>query len=556
MEDFSPLFAQFLIGTELNRATYGNVTLYEYMKSPVSEFARRNILERIESSLNENETFSSQYNVERRGSITVVDTLTATRKNINSGASLLLIKNDGTTVVAIVKLNPRGTRRPNLTPKGLGVTRGGTPSTVGSYINFDQFISTVNNKIDEYIREEKVSSAFGEWVKLHLGYFDPRDHTIGKSQELRNLWNPSINAEITSELLEIFCGLGYIKAITTPFSGFLKASDAERNRVYQILGTTSPNANSFRIWFPESSNYPIIDCQVGYFESGRLVAVFPISTKNITGGITPNVIKFGDIFENTRQPISWKKGLPNKISSRQGVQTVVASQAVGRATGGRAAAYPIYAARSILNSSFTRAVDKQTFINNVKSLGVNINTSRLQSLLTQLDNGNHGYETPLDDILSGESLTIGKQMVLTLLRRPRTKYARTVNQLETSFLLNCNVDRWNDTVSSQLEYPFTFQNISLYFELAIEANSVRSGGPTNYQKMVVANYFTGNRVLASKYQGQPPLGATDVILAKVSIDNGGLARITYNSNVRANSQYGLRSKNSLNNLQDTLGIAP
>jgi len=556
MNDFAPLFSPFIPGGELNRSRAGNVDVYEYMRSPISELQRRGILDNIQEGLQQNEEFASEYTIERRNSVTLVDNLTATRRKLNSGASLLIISSIGGSTVAVLKLNPRGTRRPNLTPKGLGVTKPGTPSAKGSYLTFDQFITAVNTKIDQYIREEQISSAFGEWVKLHLGYFDPRDHTVGKSQELRNLWNPSINSEITSELLEIFCGLGYIKAITTPFTGFLRASDAERNRAYQLLGTTSPNASSFLIWFPESSNYPIIDCQVGYFEGNTLVAAFPISTKNITGGIAPNVIKFGDVFENARQPYAWKSGLPNKISQKQGVQTIVSSQAVGRANSGKAAAYPIYAARRILNSSLTRSVDKQTFINNVKGLGVNINTSRLQSLLTQLDNGNYGYDSPLDEILSGESLTIGKQMVLTLLRRPRSKYAATVNQLQTDFLLQCTPDRWLDTIGRDLQYPFTFGNISLYFELAIESNSVSRGGPTNYQKLVADNYFTGNRVLAAKYQGQPPSGATDVILAKVSIDAGGLARITYNSSVRTRSQYGLRSKNSLNNLQDTLGIAP
>ena len=74
---------------------------------------------------------------------------------------------------------------------------------------------------------------------------------------------------------------------------------------------------------------------------------------------------------------------------------------------------------------------------------------------------------------------------------------------------------------------------------------------------VDANYFGSNRSLAQKYTDYVPLGAAQPVLAKVRINNSsGLIALTYDTTSKSNSQYGLRSKNAMNRLTDTLGIAP
>jgi hypothetical protein len=65
--------------------------------------------------------------------------------------------------------------------------------------------------------------------------------------------------------------------------------------------------------------------------------------------------------------------------------------------------------------------------------------------------------------------------------------------------------------------------------------------------------------MISKYKGEIISGAGEVILAKVDINtNTGLVRINFDTskNLKPDRKYGLRSKNSLNNLQDALGITP
>jgi len=260
-------------------------------------------------------------------------------------------------------------------PGDFNLTSGNNPTNVSGYLGFDDIISRINAKLDAGVSSGEISPQFSQWVKLNVEYFDPRTN-VNKAIEIRNNWDRSTLTGVRkiSEMLEIFCGLAYVKGLTSSSSS-IKCSNAERNRVYEILGTRNPSVNNFRVWFPDAKNYPIIDSQVGYFESGNLVAVFPISTKNVSSG-KPNVIKFSDIFENAKQPIEWKKNLPRKSSLKQGIQTVVAAQGVRR---NQRLLYPLYASKSIFNSNITTQSDKNYFINSMRQLGLPSNIN-MQSL--------------------------------------------------------------------------------------------------------------------------------------------------------------------------------
>jgi len=437
-------------------------------------------------------------------------------------------------------------------PGDFNLTSGNNPTNVSGYLGFDDIISRINAKLDAGVSSGEISPQFSQWVKLNVEYFDPRTN-VNKAIEIRNNWDRSTLTGVRkiSEMLEIFCGLAYVKGLTSSSSS-IKCSNAERNRVYEILGTRNPSVNNFRVWFPDAKNYPIIDSQVGYFESGNLVAVFPISTKNVSSG-KPNVIKFSDIFENAKQPIEWKKNLPRKSSLKQGIQTVVAAQGVRR---NQRLLYPLYASKSIFNSNITTQSDKNYFINSMRQLGLpsNINMQSLKSLLNKFS-GNPKKGDNLDSLLRNHQadLITAKKIILVLLRNSRN-YRNPLAIISDQNVISFTEETWN---FGSLDYPFTFGNLSLFFETALSKNSVEKDGKTNYKKMVDANYFGSNRSLAQKYTDYVPLGAAQPVLAKVRINNSsGLIALTYDTTSKSNSQYGLRSKNAMNRLTDTLGIAP
>ena len=352
MIDLTSIIDNYLPGSELNKSIQNGTEIYVYKNTPSNREQRGKTLDRIISDLEKDKSMSN-YSIERKTTAKVGD------KSFSSGDKqnplLLLVKeNDrrGSKILALVKLIPGS--KFVLTPKKLGITRSGKPSSVSSYLSFDEVINTIEKNIAEYSRDEKITESLAEWVKVHLAMFNPTDMSTGKRQRIRDVWSSGLKDEISSELLEIFCGMGYIKAMTTSFNNqgaIISVNESERRRVRELIGTNSPDLNSFRVWFPDISNYPIIDCQVGYFENGVLKAAFPISTKNVTGGKTPNTIKFGDIFKNKRQVLKWKKKLAANVSNAQGVQTIVAAQAVGQPYR-QGTIFPIYAAINLRPSVF------------------------------------------------------------------------------------------------------------------------------------------------------------------------------------------------------------
>lgn len=566
MQDLSKIFNKYLQQSILDKSEIGDTDVYEYTNTPSNRSQRGMILDNIIKNLQSDDNFKD-YLITRKASVKIGN------KSFKSGDGtnplLLLIKENatrGAKVLAILKLIPKPKFK--LKPGDLGITRSGSPDQKNVYLEFDEAISIIKENVDDLVSKEKITSSLGEWIKVHLSMFNPKDLSTEKRQKIREVWDVGLSDEITSELLEIFCGLGYIKAITSPFSGqgaILSINQKEKKRVTDIIGINPSlnSLNSFKIWFPKEANYPIIDSQVGYFEGNELKAVFPISTKNVTGGKTPNTIKFKDVFTNKRQVLKWKKGLPKKSAAKQGVQTVVATQAVGQPSK-QDTLYPIYAAKSILESNITNSDNKKTFMNGIHeySSSSSINEYKIKSLLKNLTASRHKKDDRLNDILSESNLIVAKELIYGLIIKTvgtSSPYSAVARTYEKKYLLSINESVWNSVVRKRgsAEYPYTVGNLSLFFEKTLEKNSIYASGPTDYLRMVKENYFTGNRSLISKYgTGVPPSGAGDVILSKVSIGADGIARITYNTRTNPETSYGLRSKNSLNNLQDTLGIAP
>lgn len=561
MQDLTLIFNRYLQQSQLDKSKVGDTDVYEYSNTPANRSQRGIILDNIIQYLQQNDEFKN-YLIVRKASITL------NKRSFKSGDGttplLLIIKESdsrGAKTLAILKLVPKP--RFKIKPGDLGITRSGSPDQIRCYLTFDDAISTIERHVDELVQNEKITTALGEWIKVHLAMFNPKDLTSGKRKRIRDVWDVGLSDEITSELLEIFCGLGYIKAITTPFAGqgaILSVNQREKKRVEKMIGQ-NPSLDSFRIWFPQAANYPIIDSQVGYFEGNELKAVFPISTKNVTGGRTPNTIKFKDVFTDKKQVLKWKKGLPKKSGAKQGVQTVVASQAVGQPSR-QDTLYPLYAAKSIFNSNITSATNKRQFMQTISQYGSTVNEAGIKTLLNSLTSSRHSRGERLRDILNDNGLRDAKELIYTLMRKTigtSSPYSSIVRRFEKKYLLRVSENVWNSSVRGRgsAEYPYTYGNISLFFEKILENNSVYSNGKTDYLRMVKENYFSGNTSLISKYGSSvPPSGAGDVILSKVSVGGDGLARITYNTKTNPEPRYGLRSKNSLNNLQDALGIAP
>lgn len=560
MKDLSHIINKYLEKSKSNKSIVEGTDVYEYYDTVVDRITRSTIIDNIILELKENEEFKD-YSIIKKASITI------SGKNFKSGKTsmplLMVIKeNDSKSskTLALLKLTPGSKFK--IRPSDLGITRSGSPNQENCYLSFETIIDTIGKNVDLLVDEEKISAGLSEWIKVHLAMFNPSDLSSGKRQKIRKVWNPELEDQITSELLEIFCGLGYIKGITTPFSGqgaIISVSKKEKQRVVGLIGENPPKT-SFRIWFPQSGNYPIIDSQVGYFEGNQLKAVFPISTKNITANRPTNTIKFKDIFTNKRQALEWKKGLPKKSSDKQGLQTVVASQAVGQPSK-QNTLYPLYAAKSILNSNLTNSANKRQFIQSINEYGSNFNETQIKTILTNLTSSRYSRSEKLNNILSGNILTNAKELIYILLQKTKgtnSPYSNVCQTYQKSYLLSVSEDVWNSTVKGRgfAEYPYTYGNISLFFEKVLEKNSVHHDGPTNYLRMVSENYFTANRALMVKYGNvPPPSGAGDVILSKISVGLGGIVRISYNSKTNTGSKYGVRSKNSLNNLQDALGIS-
>lgn len=531
--------------------------VYEVTNVPTSREVRGRLNEALKDKLEEQFPDSAAKLV---GSVRIGG------KTYSSKAKVLRVtegEQRGAPILGVIKLNPRP--KLVLTPKLFGVTKSSGPDTVGSYLSISQIISTIKSKLDELKDSEKISNSLYDWVNENLDYFNPQSSSNNASK-IRSSWGGSgLEDEVSSEMLELFCALAYIKFIQKGTSGpNTRISSAERNRVKQILGKSSipSDSNSFKIWYPSASNFPIIDCQVGYFEGGQLKAVFPISTKNVTGGRQPNVIKFGDIFKDTKGVNAWKDHLPREILKEQQYQYRVAHSAIKD----KSTLYPALAAETLLNST-----QRNSFMSEVNryanSSEVRATPEVIKKIADKISKNVRNRKAKLDNISLGPNLQMAKKLVCVLIQKTSTgggsspyKQVMTNSRFTIETLSQMNEQQWNSTVKRQYtraNYPFTVENVSLFFEKVLENSSVFKGGRYDYDQVVKRAYFSGNKVLQSKYKS-PISGAGDVIIAKVDIRNDGMINIAMDtSSTTANrTGYGLRSKNSFNNLQDALGITP
>lgn len=532
--------------------------VYEVTNVPTSREVRGRLNEALKDKLEEQFPDSSASLV---GSVRIGD------KTYSSKAKVLRVtegEQRGAPILGVVKLNPRP--KLVLTPKRFGITRSSGPDSVGSYLTIDEIISTIKAELDKLKDGERISNSLCDWVNENLDYFNPKTSS-NNVQKIRSSWGGSgLEDEVSSEMLELFCALAYIKFIQKGSSGpGVRITSSERDRVKQVLGKNSipSDSNSFKIWYPSASNFPIIDCQVGYFEGGQLKAVFPISTKNVTGGRQPNVIKFGDIFKDTKGVNAWKDHLPRQVLKEQQYQYRVAHSAIKD----KSTLYPALAAETLLNS-----IERNSFLSETKRyIGgseVNVTADSLKKIANKISSNTRNRKQKLDNISLGPNLQTAKKLVCVLIQKASSgggssPYKQIMNNSRFTIdtLSQMNEQKWNSTVKRQYRranYPFTVENVSLFFEKVLQNSSVFiKGGKYDYDQVVKRAYFTGNKVLQSKYKS-PISGSGDVIIAKVNIRNDGMINIVMDTSSTTSDRtgYGLRSKNSFNNLQDSLGITP
>jgi len=534
---------------------------YEVNGLPASNVTRANILSQIHVGLImrfENVNFEIKQGGSR--STTKIRYKVDPNKDVIFGSkSGLIIGTQNTNKVYVIKTNKKtGAKTPRLTPGNMGLSQGTSPLTLGSYKTVSDYINLVETKIDELIAEEKIPAIYGEWLKLTTQAYNPAVNSSTMSR-IQTLWseNPGLLDEINSEVLEIFCPLAYIKSLcgSTTLSSIPRQ---ERQRVQEIIGNNSGYSYSdFRIWFPQGENFPIIDSQVAYIESNQIKAVFPISTKNVTRGEnTVNTLKFTDMFENGRQVTNWYKHLPDKVKPKQQVQTCVAAESARR----KSPTYVLEAMGFVLGSSLVQQNHKSDILGLMRQSFINtgvehtLTVENIRSLIRKIGVGTT-KKTKIDSIstLSNNDKTLAKLFIISLIKDSRI-YS-SVSNLNQDRLIALGEDAWSQL---RLVYPYTFENLCLYFEKILE-KSTKQEPKYNYQRIVKDNYFTGNRSLITKYGDNIVAGAGEVIIARVAVDNrDGTVRIRYDTSVtkRVKQHYGLRSKNNMNRLEDSLGVAP
>lgn len=495
---------------------------------------------------------------------TLVTSVKVGNKNYSSKARVVKISDaqKGGNIVGVVKLTPKP--KLVLTPKLFGVTRNSGPTDSSSYLTIDQMVSTIKSKLDELVEEEKITIILSDWTKAVLDYYNP-SNSSGSVNRITSSWRNGLEDEVSSEMLELFCAIAYIKYIRGQSDPTTSVLGQEKLRVKEIIGKNIPRSStSFKIWYPGASNYPIIDCQVAYFEGNVIKAVFPISTKNVTGGREPNVIKFVDIFKNAKQVDSWKIHLPREVIMEQQFQYKVSRAAITN----KGTLYPAAAAETLLKTPQT----KSKFLGEIRkyslSAEVSVNENQAKAIANKISSNSRNRKGKLDNISLGNNLILAKKLVCVLLKKtigtgsPYKEILASNSSFSIERLSKMNETQWNDSVKSRYRkanYPYTVENLSLFFEKVLENSSVYKNGDVNYDQIIERAYFKGNKVLQSKYGGQIISGAGDIILAKVDINTtNGLIDIRFDTskNLRTDRKYGLRSKNSLNNLQDALGITP
>jgi hypothetical protein len=568
----SPVFN--LTQPEINLNKSGNMILCEYRDMPSVQNPRVEIINILKNKFPGSEVLVGK-NLNFIVSSSGVDIKLPT----SSGSGTLNIKNGGKQI--IIKLNPKSSGAKglksvsvvvNLKPAGLGITGGDDPLDVNDYIKIPEIIEIVRNKIVDYYDKGGVSKTFLDWSLYYLELLDPLRWNKPSSKQVP--WSSTVAKEFPSEFLEVFCPLAYIKAIKTSKTDQLfQISTREKDRISKFftdagLNIKTANINSFRIWFPGAGNFPIIDSQIGYFENNKLKIAIPISTKDITKG-QPNVIKFTDVFTNSSQPEMWRNSLPNRMPETQRVQTSVAATAVFPIN---QTAYPLYAIKFIFNPKtyFTPSInsnDKNRILKCIKDLsGIsNITENQINHILNHFKkNIKYAYKTDISKIINNQNdLEMAKKLIFSLMKKS-DKYkpiAETDDLSRINSILNTSESDWDGIYGQNPGYPFTYQNLVLFFEFVLSKTSVYNfpEGKTNYNLMVEQNYFANNRSLKAKYNNKPvPLGATEVVLVKLKINKStGVVNIFYDSKAsRTRTRYGLRSKNAMNRLSDALGITP
>lgn len=557
-----------ILEIEMNNGGYS----YELRNLPPSSIERSNIIRQIHSGISSSVT-SATFELRQGssgGSTSVTYKTNPQRKvNFSSGSGIVIGRQSGAVYYAIKTNKARGARSLRLTPGNMGVSKGTSPKLNGNYHTILEYVNILENKITQLVNEESIPLAYAEWLRLTISAYNPLNRTAVR-QRIIDLWsdNPGLGEEINSEVLEIFCPLAYIKSAC----GIPSPSDiprGERNRLNEMCNKTSGfSPNNFKIWFPQGENFPIIDSQVGYFESDNLVCVIPLSTKNITRGPdTVNTLKFVDMFNNSKQVANWYKHLPNRVKVNEQVQSTVAMQAAGRqGSRGGDTTYVIHAVKSIFDSKRVNPNHKNDFLGYVRGMfrrnGIEqrLNIGTITTLIKNIGSSVQ-KRTKIDDIatLSAAEKTTAKLFVVSVMKDAQSSanssYGRFVRNISNvDRILNLGEDAW---ANARLDYPYTYQNLCLFFEKAL-AETSREGPNYNYERIVKDNYFTGNRSLISKYGDEIISGAGEVVISSTNVRNDGVLRITYVSKTaaRSNRHYSLRSKNSINRLDDALGIAP
>jgi len=294
-------------------------------------------------------------------------------------------------------------------------------------------------------------------------------------------------------------------------------------KIKKILGVKGMNLSKskMKIMIPQQANMPLLDYYVSISASNNPNdAAMRISVKSKVKGKSTNTIKFKDAFDSQQEIDNWYKSIITSERSKQIGQKIVAESAVN-APKGKALLYPTIAVSELLSkrSDLIKAAigkfkkpdkfNQATFEAAIKKLARSINSS--------------DKKDQLDTVLDGEQLTQFTRFMMMNLRDANDNPVANISIGNASFMCE------KILVRAAQE----------------DMKSVRGG--LNFYRMFYSQILENRQIAYA-------------IARKVGSKKNLQLKYDYYSLVNWEQEYGdwvtLRSKNLINNLNDTLGMDP
>jgi hypothetical protein len=415
----------------------------------------------------------------------------------NAYSSLTRIKFDENKegLISFSNINkPHATDKKGLKPSDI------VPKIVDLWLEPEQIVT--NTK--KYINNIQIGKTDKETLFALL------DKTVKSSNQEIDI--TGLDPEIApSEFFEILTSI--------KLSMLMRNNDTKIRKILGIPKNMNLSRLKIKIMIPEKANMPLLDYYISISASNKPEDLqMKISVKSKVKGKDTNTIKFKDAFNNQQEIDAWYKAITSSNKKSQIGQKVVAESAVNSPKG-KALMFPVVAIAELFSirkdivmaaiNEFTKpsGFDARQFEAAVKKLAKNINTLDKQK--------------PLDSILEGKQLAEYTRFMKANLRDKQGNPVSNLSIGNGSFMCEKILAR------------------------AAQKDLQSVGGGLNFYEMFYSQILESRQIayaMAKKVGGKQNL--------KIKYE--------YYSLVNWKQEYGewvaLRSKNLINNLNDTLGM--